>query len=210
MAYQLYGELGSGSGIIEVALAALGVAHEWHEVSLGTEQQRAGAYASVNPQRKLPTLITPEGETLTESAAILIVLDERHPDAGLFPARGTPARAQALRWLLFLATEIYPIVEISDYPERFTPNGVPAEGMRERARQIWRERWLVLEAQVAGEPWLLRSGFCFTDVYLAALSRWAQQGDWRPLHIPRVEAIAQAVAARPVIGPVWARHFKRA
>lgn len=210
MAYQLYGELGSGSGIIEVALAALGVPHEWHEVSLGTEQQRADAYASLNPQRKLPTLITPEGETLTESAAILIVLDERHPDAGLFPARGTPARAQALRWLLFLAAELYPLVEMSDYPERFALHGAPVEGVRERARQIWRERWLVLEAQVAGEPWLLRSGFCFTDVYLASLSRWMQQADWRPLHIPRVEAIAQAVAARPVIGPLWARHFQRA
>jgi len=209
MAYQLYGEQGSGAGIVEVALAALGVPHEWHEVSLGTGQQRTDAYARVNPQRKLPTLLTPEGETLTESAAILLVLDERHPDAGLFPARGTPARAQALRWLLFLATEIYPIVEISDYPERFAPDSVPIEGVRERARQLWRERWLVLEAQVAGEPWLLPSGFCFTDVYLASLSRWAQQGDWRPSHIPRVEAIAQAVAARPVIGPVWARHFKR-
>ena len=31
------------------------------------------------------------------------------------PAKRTPTRAQALRWLLFTATEIYAIMEINDY-----------------------------------------------------------------------------------------------
>jgi GST-like protein len=210
MTYQLYGEVGSGAGIVEVALAALGVPYSWHDVSLEQGQQRSDSYAKLNPQRKLPTLITPEGETLTESAAVLIVLDERHPKAGLFPAPGSPSRAQALRWLVFLAAELYPIIEINDYPERFVPEGASVEGIHARARGIWRERLLLLEKQISGDPWLLASGFCFTDVYLAALSRWAQQGDWRPSHVPRIEALAAAVAARPIIGPVWQRHFQRA
>jgi glutathione S-transferase len=207
MTYILYGELGSGAGIVESALVSLGVAYELRQVSLDAQQQRSEEYARLNPQRKLPTLITPDGETLTESAAILLVLDERHRAAGLFPGLGTRERAQALRWLLFLAAELYPLVEINDYPERFAP--AAAESLRERARQIWRERWLVVEAQIAGDPWLLESGFCFTDVYLASLSRWAQQADWRPSHIPRVERIAAAVASRPVLGPTWQRHFAR-
>jgi glutathione S-transferase len=207
MVYQLHGERGSGAGIVEVALVALGVKYEFREVSLGAGAQRSEAYAQLNPQRKLPALVTPEGETLTESAAILLILDERHPSAGLFPEPRSAERAQALRWLLFLATELYPIVEISDYPERFAPPGSNPEPVREQARGIWRQRWLLLESQIAGQPWLLPSGFCFTDVYLAALSRWAHQDHWRPAHIPRVEALARAVAERPVIGPVWLRHF---
>jgi glutathione S-transferase len=207
MTYILYGELGSGAGIVECALGSLGVTYELRQVSLDAQQQRSEEYARLNPQRKLPTLITPDGETLTESAAILLVLDERHRTHGLFPAPGTPERAQALRWLLFLAAELYPLVEMNDYPERFAP--AAADGLRERVRQIWRERWLVIEAQIAGDPWLLEAGFCFTDVYLASLSRWAQQSAWRPSHIPRVERIAAAVASRPVLGPIWQRHFAR-
>ena len=65
-----------------------------------------------------------------------------------------------------------------------------------------------LEAQIQGDPWLLPSGFCFTDVYLAALSRWAQQGDFRRTQTPRVERIAQAVAARPALAPIWRRHYQ--
>jgi GST-like protein len=207
MAYHLYGERGSGAGIVEVALAATGVPYEWHEVSLEKSEQRSEAYARLNPQRKLPTLITPTGETLTESSAILLILDERHPGAQMFPLQRTPERAQALRWLVFLATELYPIIEISDYPERFTPDGGDASAVRARAVDIWRERLLILEAQIAGDPWLLASGFCFTDVYIAALSRWAHQERWRPEHVPRIERLAAAVAARPVIGEVWRKHF---
>lgn len=207
MEYRLYGERGSGAGIVEIALVALGVNYEFCEVSLEAGAQRSEEYARLNPQRKLPTLVTPAGETLTESAAILLTLDERYPQARLFPEPRTPERAQALRWLLFLATEVYPIVEISDYPERFAPAGCDPELVRQQARRIWRERWLILESQIAGSPWLLASGFCLTDVYLASLSRWAHQDEWRPANVPRVEALARAVAERPLVGPVWRRHF---
>jgi len=207
MAYRLYGERGSGAGIVEVALTAAGAPYEWHDVSLERSEQRSESYARINPQRKLPTLITPDGEVLTESLAILLVLDERHPGAQLFPQPRTPERAQALRWLAFLASELYPIVEISDYPERFTPEGGNAPAVRELARSIWRARWSIVESNIGGDPWLLSSGFCFTDVYIAALSRWCYQDHWRRQHLPRVERLGAAVAAAPVFGDVWRRHY---
>ena len=92
---------------------------------------------------------------------------------------------------------------------RSRPAGGNAPGVRELARSLWRERWLVLESQISGDPWLLGYGFCMTDVYIAAMSRWGQQEAWRPEHIPRVEKLAAAVAARPIIGDVWRRHFTR-
>lgn len=194
---------------MEVALAAVGAPYELRVVALDKSEQRSEAYARLNPQRKLPTLVTPAGETLTEAAAILLTLDERHPGARLFPLARTPERAQALRWLAFAAAELYPIIEIVDYPERFTPHGGNAPAVRELARGIWRERWQVLEAHVAGEPWLLSSGFCFTDVYIAALSRWSFEPTWRAEHLPRIEKLAAAVATQPTLGEVWRKHYAR-
>ena len=194
---------------MEVALAAAGVPYELRSVSLDQSEQRSEAYARLNPQRKLPTLVTPGGETLTETAAILLVLDERHPSARLFPPARMPERAQALRWLVFAAAELYSIIEISDYPERFTPHGGNAPATRELARSIWRERWQIVESQIAGNPWLLPSGFCFTDVYLASLSRWSFDPAWRAQHLPKVEKLAAAVATQPIIGDVWRKHYAR-
>jgi len=206
--YFLYGARGSGSCAIECALAEIGAHYELRKLSLRNDEQRGTEYEAINPQRKVPALVIDQDQLLTESVAILLTLDERHPDAGLLPPKGTAQRAHALRWLLFAATEIYPIVEINDYPERFATDPARTEAMRERAREIWRTRWLVVEANIAGDPYLSREGFTLTDIYLAVVSRWAQQNAWRPTHIPKVERLTAAVAARPAIVPVWARHFR--
>ena len=131
----------------------------------------------------------------------------RHPEAKLLPT-DSAERAQALRWLLFLGTEIYPVVEINDYPERFTadPESDP-KAMRENARRIWRDRWTIVENNVSGDPYLLPSGCTLADFYIAVVSRWAQQDDWRPAHIPKVERIAEAVAQREACAWVWKRNF---
>ena len=207
MTYRLYGCRRSGSLTVELALAEIGVGYEVRDVDLETEAQRDESYAAINPQRKIPSLITPEGETLTESAAILLTLDERHPNARLLPPVGSSERAKALQTLLFIATELYPIIEINDYPERFTPTPESAPAVREVAREIWRQRWLLVEGRIEGDPFLLAWGFCLSDIYIAVVSRWAQQDAWRPVNLPKVERLTASVATRPVAASVWNRHM---
>lgn len=205
MTYILYGHRRSGSLAVEMALAEIGVDYEIRDVDLESAAQRNESYASVNPQQKIPALITSSGETLTESVAILLTLNERHPEAELLP-KNAADRAQALRWLLFIATEIYPIVEINDYPERFSPTKETVDAVRDNARSLWRERWTLVEDEISGTPFFFRSGFCLTDIYIAVVSRWAQQDSWRIEKLPKVEQLTAAVAARPSTAPVWSRH----
>lgn len=207
MSYKLYGSRRSGSLLVELVLSEIGAAYEIRDVDLNTDAQLDDEYAIINPQRKIPALITPAGETLTESVAILLTLDERHPDAKLMPPSASPERAQALRTLLFIATEIYPMVEINDYPERFAPNSESVVGTREIARAHWRKRWLIVEESIKGAPYLLPLGFCLTDIYIAVVSRWAQQEAWRALCLPKVERLTDAVAERPACKKIWRRHM---
>ena len=130
MTYVIYGARGSGSGIVEAACAELGVAYELRDLDARAGEHRGEAYAAKNPQRKLPALEIDGDEIVTESVAIVLTLDERHRSAALLPPPGSRERAQALRWMVFLATELHPIVEIIDYPERFA--GSSASGQRSR------------------------------------------------------------------------------
>ena len=189
-----------------MTLAELDVPYTFHEVSLDSNSQRKSEFSNINPQRKLPALVCPDGNIITESVAIILWLLETHPDIQLMPGYGQPDRSQALRWLIFIATEIYPIIEINDYPERFSPTGSDPESIRDKAREIWRQRWLVVEDNISG-PYLLSSGFCVTDIYISVVSRWAQQENWRPDNIPGVEALTHLVAARPRCAEVWSRNF---
>jgi glutathione S-transferase len=205
--YVIHGAPGSGSGIVEAACAEIGVEYEVRDLDARNDEHRGDAYGAINPHRKMPTLEAEDGEIITESVAILLALDERHRDAGLLPPPGSKERAQALRWMLFLATELYPMVELIDYPERFAPSADGAEALRERAESIVRERWLTLEANVTGSPYCVASGFSATDLYITKLAVWLDEA-WRREHLPRVEALTAAVRARPALAEVWARHIR--
>jgi GST-like protein len=197
----------SGSCACECALAEAGADYDTVDIDLHANAQLSAEYAAVNPARKIPALRLPDGATVTESAAILLTICDRHPDAGLLPESGTGARAQALRWIAFCAAEFYPMVEIVDYPERFCPEGERAEALRNAARERLRNRALIIEQAIAGEPWLLKGGFCVADLYAANLTRWALGQEWRAANCPKLEALAAEVGARPKAGPVWRRHF---
>ena len=206
MTYVIYGAPGSGSGIVEAACAEIGVDYEVRDLDAQNNAHRNDAYAAINPHRKMPTLEVDGGEVVTESVAILLTLDERHRDAGLLPPPGSTERAQALRWMLYLATEIYPLVEIEDYPDRFAPTSDASAALKARVDAITRERWKVLEANIQGDPYFLTGGFTATDLYITKLAVWLD-AVWRRQHLPRVERITVAVRARPALAPVWARHI---
>lgn len=205
MKHVIHGAPGSGSGIVEAACAELGLDYEIRDLDARNDEHRGDAYAALNPQRKMPTLEVGD-EVITESVAIVLTLDERHREGGLLPPPGSRARAQALRWMIFMATELYPIVEIQDYPQRFAPTPADADAVRARADELWRKRWLVLESNLAGRPYAIPEGFCATDLYVTVLGRWVDDA-WRREHLPRVQGIMDAVRARPALAGVWPRHF---
>src|SRR5262249_15969090 len=121
---------------------------------------------------KIPALVLPSGALMSESAAMLITLADRHPDAKLLPAAGSDERAQVLRWLVFIIAEIYPMIEIEDYPARFALGEMREASIKFVAANRARERWQLIEEAIAGKPWLLASGFTITDLAIANVSRW--------------------------------------
>ncbi len=207
MTYIIYGAPGSGSGIVEAACAEIGTDYELRDLDARNDEHRGEAYAVINPHCKMPTLETEDGEIITESVAILLTLDERHREAQLLPPPGSKDRAQALRWMLFLASELYPLVEMIDYPERFAEPGASSDTLRTRAEEMVRTRWRRLEFNVAGSPYCVASGFSATDLYVTKLSVWLDAA-WRREQLPKVEAITTAVRARPSLAGVWARHIR--
>ncbi len=209
MSYTIFGDKGSGAFSAEAALAEAGAPYAFHAVSLQENEQKKPEFLALNPSGKVPALRLPEGAVMTESAAILLAIADRFPDARLLPPEGSTARAQAYRWLAFMTSEIYPMVELSDYPERFAPEGAEAEALRGKARERIRERLLIVERSLEG-PWFLSSGFSILDIYAAMFTRWrASIGpDWLAEgHIPRLDAVCAALRKRPAIAPVWTRHF---
>jgi GST-like protein len=204
MTYILYGDRRSGSAIIELALAEIGAAAELRPVSIDDNAQLAEEYRRINPMGRLPALILPDGTVVTESVAILLMLEARHPEAGLLPPAADPGRATALRWMLLAASEVYPCVTRNDYPERF---GEAKESIRTCAVEMAREYWQLIAREAAPSPFILGDRLSLADLHLAVLSRWMGNEAWMPRHCPAIQALARAVATRPHLAEAWGRHF---
>ena len=211
MGYILYGDAGSGSAPVEMALAEVGATVELRAVPLEGDHQLRADYRAVNPMGRLPTLILPDGTVMTESLAILVTIADLHPEASLLPPPGDSGRAMGLRWMALLAGEFYPQITRWDYPARFgvAPEQYPA--LRDGALAMARDVMRVVEAHAGltgdpAAPFLLGPRFTVADIYLAVLSRWAEGRVWTPANLPRIEVLAQAVARRPAIAPLWQRH----
>ncbi|MDO9708475.1 glutathione S-transferase family protein [Paracraurococcus lichenis] len=205
MGYVLYGDRRSGSSTVELALAEIGAEAELRPVPLERDAQLAAEYRRINPMGRVPTLLLPDGTTVTESTAILLTLEARHPGAGLLPPGDDPGRATALRWMMLAASEIYPCVTRFDYPDRF---GADAPSIRTRATEMAREIWRLIEDGARPDPFVLGARFSLADIYLAVLSRWMGNEAWMPGHCPRIQALARAVATRPRLAAAWGRHFE--
>lgn len=95
---------------VRIALNLKGLAYQTVPVSLIAEggQQHAPAYAALNPQQMVPTLVLDDGAVLTQSLAIIDYLDGRVPDPALLPADPI-ARAQAMAVAHAVAMDIHPI-----------------------------------------------------------------------------------------------------
>lgn len=207
MVYTLWGEPDSGSFMVEAALAEAGQDVHLIDIDLTKDEQHTAQYLAINPLGKIPALRFNDGTTIVQSAAILLALSEEHPEARLMPAQDAPDRRHALRWLIHVAAEIYPLIELYDYPLRFAPPETHETAMRSRVRQRIRERWQFVEQAACAEGSFLLSGFSAIDLAIAAISNWAIGNEWRARECPKLTRIAEAVAQRPVIAPIWRRHF---
>jgi len=207
MVYTLWGEPDSGSFMIEAALAEVGQPVNLVDIDLTNDEQHHAQYLAINPLGKIPALRFEDGTTIVQSAAILLALSEEHPEAHLMPAIDAPDRRHALRWLIHVAAEIYPLIEVYDYPLRFAPPETSDTAMRSRVRHRIRERWLFVEQAACAEGSFLLSGFSAIDLAIAVISNWAIGGEWRSKECPKLTRIAETVSRRPAVAPVWHRHY---
>ena len=202
----LYAANGCGSALAEIALDWAGVRYdtEWmtfEQVGARTHE----ALLAANPLHQVPTLVLDDGTVLTESAAIVLWLDEQYPQAGLLPPRGSAERVHALRWMLYLVTTLYPTFSYGDFPQRYladeTAQRALVSGTKSRRREYWRQ---VDEAAMA--PWFCGAQPSMLDAYIALMSTWDPKRAWFTQNAPRLYAIAQRADELPQLAPALARN----
>ena len=194
--YTLYYSPGRASMVVHLALLEIGAPHQLRLVDFDADAQHDPDYLRLNPRGVVPTLVI-DGRAYFESAALLMLLAERHPEAQLAPAPGTPERAAWYQWIVFLSNTLMSTYRLWFYPaELGTAEHAPE--VRAAIQQKIEGVWDQLDAQLAEHgPYLLGAKFSGADLLLTMLMRWSRNMP-RPVdQWPALKRLADLVRARP-------------
>jgi maleylacetoacetate isomerase len=175
---------------VRIALNLKGIAYDTipiHLVKDGGHNKRP-EFRAVNPQMRVPVLVTPAGDTLTQSLAIIEYLDETHPQPPLLP-KDPIARAKVRALAELIACDIHPLNNTS--PLRYLKRDMNQE---QSAIDAWYHHWVMLgfealEAMIGAGPYLYGK-----DVTLADTCLVPQGYNARRLKVP-LEKFPKIVAA---------------
>ncbi|WP_432731094.1 glutathione S-transferase family protein [Variovorax sp. W6] len=206
--YTLYGAPGSGATPIHAALTLIGAQVETVDVATWESEAERERISGINPMRQVPALVLPSGEVMTESAAILIWLGDRYPEAGLCPAPGDPMRSCYLRWMVYLPAAIYSMFWVRDEPSRLVPDPAAQPAMLERTAERIAHCWQLMDSQIdEPAPYLLGDRISMLDLYVTVMSRWTP-GRRRFYRVaPRMTRVVRRVDADPRLAEFWAKRF---
>ncbi len=152
---------------VRIALNLKGIAFETipvHLIKDGGHNKRP-EFRAVNPQMRVPVLVTPEGETLLQSLAIIEYLEEIQPDPALLP-KDPIGRAKVRALAELIACDIHPLNNTS--PLRYLKHAMHQE---QTAIDAWYHHWVIegfaaLEALITPGPYACGAAITIADVCL--------------------------------------------
>jgi glutathione S-transferase len=200
--YTLYYSPGAASMLVHLCLIEIGVPYEGKRVDFERDEQHRPEYLELNPLGVVPTLVI-SGKPFIESAALLLILSERHPEAGLAPPPGSAPRDAWHQWVVHLSN-LGAIYRLWFYPgDLGAPEHDP--GIHLALQRRIEEAWNRLDAHLRHNgPYMLGETFSGLDLQLTMLMRWSRKMPRPATQWPALLELARLVTGRPS----WKRLYE--
>lgn len=202
--YKLYWGRGGANMAPHAALEEIGAGFELVELDFDRNEHKSAEYRKLNPNARVPTLIV-DGKTMYESAAILLYLCERHPDAKLMPPPGSPERAHFLQWLFFFTNTVQEEMMHWHHADNYMDSETGRAELQKIAERRLATMWTQICKTLADPgPYLLGARFSAIDIFLVMLCRWTRKMAKPATEWPELKRLVDLVTARPA----WQRMMK--
>mgnify|MGYP001185454270 CR=1 FL=1 len=190
---KLYYKTGACSLATHIVLHELDLPFQVESVDTAAGTTQSGRdFREINPDGYVPAIELPDGDVLTEGAAILQYLADRHPEASLAPAPVSRERTQLHRHLNFISAELH---------KSFSPlfaKPAPEGAARDAAVEKIGGKIAHFERILADDrPYLLGETFSVADAYLFTVLNWTNFTGVSLDGYPHAKAFVARVAERP-------------
>ncbi|AOE86590.1 maleylacetoacetate isomerase [Pseudomonas sp. TCU-HL1] len=181
---------------VRIALALKGLDAQHIPVNLIQDggQQHTPEYKAVNPQGRVPSLRTDDGQVLIQSPAIIEYLEERFPQPALLP-HDLEARARQRAVAAIIGCDIHPLHNVA------VLNRLRGLKVEESEVMNWIRHWIA-EGFNAVEALIGDEGFCFgepglADVYLLPQVYAARRFELDLSHYPKIARVERLALKHP-------------
>ncbi|MBI1905365.1 MAG: glutathione S-transferase family protein [Rhodocyclales bacterium] len=184
---------------VSIALEELELPYQVQTVDLARGEQFEPAFATLNPNGKIPVIVDSEGPggspiTLIESGAILLYLSGK---SGKLLPRDIRSRLDAMQWLMFQMGSVGPMLGQAHHFLRFAPEVIPY-AIDRYSKEVLRI-YGVLNTRLSGRAWLAGDEYSVADI---ATYPWLARHDWQGVDLkrfPEVNRWFEAMSARPAV-----------
>jgi glutathione S-transferase len=197
--YRLYGSRSTASLVVHWMLLELAVPFEIEWLDFDSKAQKSGDYLRLNPNGVVPTLIV-DGRAVSETGAILMLLAERHPEAGLAPPPGSPERGAWLQWMIWLANGPMATFRLWFYGDDMP--GIDRAALQAKLEGYWDQ----VDARLAGREVMVGDSLSTVDLQLAMLTRWSRNMPRPATAWPHLKRFVDAMRARAALREVHVRE----
>lgn len=183
MSVIIYGDSLSGNCYkIKLLCSLLNIEHQWIEVNIMAGETRTSEFLAINPNAKIPLLITEQKQPLAESNAILYYLAQ---DSHLFP-QSVLQQSLCLQWMFFEQYSHEPYIAVARFINKYL--GSPADRLQElESKKEGGNRALaVMEIQLQKTPYLLGDEMSIADISLFAYTHVAYEGGFDLNEFPAI------------------------
>jgi len=194
MSIIIYGDSLSGNCYkIKLLCSLLHIEHQWIEVNILEGETRTSEFLAMNPNAKIPLLVTENKQYISESNAILYYLSQQ---TTFFPIDALQ-QSVCLQWMFFEQYSHEPYIAVARFINKYL--GSPADRLEElESKQEGGLKALaVMEIQLQKTPYLLGDTISIADLCLFAYTHVAYEGGFDLNNFPAILSWISRVEHQP-------------
>ncbi|MCW8091770.1 glutathione S-transferase family protein [Alteromonas sp. ASW11-130] len=202
--YTLYGYPNTRSLRVAWTLEELNIPYEYQLVDLRRGAHLSDDFAALSPTAKVPLLKTPEG-LLSESAAIVTYLADKHGAGTLIPESGSFARGHFSQMLFFLVAELEQPLWNKAKHTFILPEQYRLKDMADCAKFEFEKALKAFCSLLENNEYIAGDYFTVADIVAGHILSWAKS-EGMNLTYDHVQSYAKRVVKRPAYSRAWERE----
>jgi glutathione S-transferase len=194
----LYYYPGVASLVPHMMLREAGASFELRFIDRANDAHKREDYLRLNPNGRIPVLI--DGDlVLFETAAIVLHLADKFPEANFAPAVGMPERGEFYKWVVHLTNTPQAEFRAWFYPHEHVSDEAAVPSAKAAAEKRLNRMFDMISEQLGDRTWVLGDRFSAADLYLFLMIRWTRNMPRPARTLPNLKALAERVLARPAV-----------